>query len=50
MIHLFVLPGDLVCNACDVPKQSNHRQILTGFLNTIFWGAIALASALKLAV
>lgn len=50
MIRLFLLPGDVVCNACDVPEESDHRQILRGFVNTIFWGAIAVASALKLAV
>lgn len=50
MIRLFLLPGDLVCTACDVPEKSDHRQILRGFVNTIFWGAIAVASALKLAV
>lgn len=50
MIRLFLLPGDLVCNACEVPRESDHRQILRGFVNTIVWGAIAVASALKLAV
>ena len=36
---LFLKPGDLVCDLAGVPQQSDHRQVLRSFINTIFWGA-----------
>ena len=39
-MRFFLLPGDVACDLAKLPKQSDHRQILRAFLNTIFWGAV----------
>jgi hypothetical protein len=43
---LLLLPGDLVCNLMGLPQDSDHRQILRTFLNTLFWGAVGSATML----
>jgi hypothetical protein len=48
MLTLFLLPGDLVCDAAGVPVDSDHRQVLRSFINMMFWGAAAIAVALVL--
>jgi hypothetical protein len=47
---LFLLPGDLICDAMSLPKNSDHRQVLRSFLNTMIWGAVAMGLALTLFV
>ena len=48
MTALFLLPGDLVCNAMGVPGESDHRQVLRSFINMMIWGALATAAALAI--
>lgn len=47
MMRLFLMPGDMVCNACGMQGESPHRQILRSFLNMMFWGAVAVVLAIK---
>lgn len=47
MIKLFLLPGDLICNAFGLKGESEHRQVLRSFFNMLIWGAISIAVALK---
>tara|TARA_R110002072_G_scaffold2233_15_gene18405 strand:- start:2997 stop:3149 length:153 start_codon:yes stop_codon:yes gene_type:complete len=46
MIRLFLLPGDLVCNAVGFVGESDHRQILRSFANMLIWGAVGVGIAL----
>lgn len=46
MVRLFLLPGDLVCDAAGLAAEGEHRQILRSFINMMVWGAIAVAVAL----
>lgn len=46
LIKLFLYPGDLVCDLSGVAKNSDHRQVLRSFINTIVWSAIASGIAL----
>jgi hypothetical protein len=46
-MKLFLLPGDLICDAVGLPRESDDRQVLRSFVNTIFWdgrspGSVAL--------
>ncbi len=41
MLWLFLLPGDLVCDWSGITPDSDHRQVLRSFINTIVWGAVA---------
>ena len=49
MTRLFLMPGDLVCDACGLPANSDHRQILRSYFNILIWGAVGTALALKIA-
>jgi hypothetical protein len=44
MLDLFLLPGDLVCDAAGLPERSDHRQVLRSFINMLFWGAVAIGA------
>jgi len=46
IVDLFLLPGDLVCDFADVPRESDHRQVLRSFINTIIWSAVSCGVAL----
>ena len=37
-MRLLLLPGDVLCDLANLPREGDHRQILRTFLNTIFWG------------
>ena len=50
MLTIFLLPGDLICDAAGVPPASDHRQVLRSFVNMMVWGAVAIAAALWLAL
>jgi len=50
VINLFLLPGDLLCNAFGLKGESDHRQVLRSFFNMIIWGAISIAVALYIAL
>lgn len=50
MTKLFLLPGDLICDAVGVPPRSDHRQILRSFFNIMIWGAVSVGVALKVAL
>lgn len=47
MTRLFLLPGDLVCDAFGLKGESDHRQILRSFFNMMIWGAIGIGLTLK---
>ena len=44
MTKLFLLPGGLICNAIGLTEDSDNRQILRMFLNTLIWGAAGVIS------
>ncbi len=46
LIKLFLFPGDWVCDLSGVAENSDHRQVLRSFINTIVWSAIASGVAL----
>lgn len=48
MLKLFLLPGDLLCNAFGLRGESDHRQVLRSFFNMMFWSAISIGIALKI--
>lgn len=48
MTRLFLLPGDLLCNALGLRGESDHRQILRSFFNMMIWGAVSIGVALKI--
>ena len=50
MINLFLLPGDLLCNAFGLKGESDHRQVLRSFFNMMIWGAVSIAVALYIAL
>ena len=50
MTRLFLLPGDLLCDAFGLKGESDHRQVLRSYFNMMIWGAIANAVALKIAL
>jgi hypothetical protein len=50
MTHLFLLPGDLLCNAFGLEGESDHRQVLRSFFNMMIWGAVSIAIALYVAL
>jgi hypothetical protein len=39
MTKLFLFPGGLICDAAGLTEDSDNRQILRMFLNTLIWGA-----------
>ena len=46
MTCLFLLPGDLLCNAFGLKGESDHRQILRSFFNIMIWRAVGIGMAL----
>ena len=46
MLKIFLYPGDAVCDLAGVPADSDHRQILRSFINTVAWSTIAIGVAL----
>ncbi len=50
MTRLFLMPGDLLCNAFGLEGESDHRQVLRSFFNMMIWGAITIAFALKIMI
>ena len=48
MTKLFLLPGALICDAVGLTEDSEHRQILRMFLNTMIWGAVGVIIILLL--
>jgi hypothetical protein len=50
MTKLFLLPGDLLCDAFGLVGESDHRQVLRSFFNMMIWGAITIAIALYVAL
>ncbi|HRD76254.1 MAG TPA: hypothetical protein PK264_09980 [Hyphomicrobiaceae bacterium] len=48
LARLVLLPGDLLCNAFGLEGESEHRQVLRSFFNTMIWGAVGIAVTLKL--
>ena len=50
MVNLFLLPGDLLCNAFGLKGESDYRQVLRSSFNMMIWGAITIAIALKIAL
>jgi hypothetical protein len=50
MTKLFLLPGDLICDAFGLEGESDHRQVLRSFFNMMIWGAVGIGVALKIAL
>jgi hypothetical protein len=50
MTRLFLLPGDLLCNACGLKGESGHRHVLRSFFNMLIWDPMAIVTALKIAL
>ena len=48
MTKLFLLPGALICDAVGLTEDSEDRQILRMFLNTMIWGAVGVIIILLL--
>jgi hypothetical protein len=48
MTRLFLLPGDLVCSLVGLRDDSDHKQILRTFFNTLIWGAIGIVIILSM--
>lgn len=44
MTSIFLMPGSLVCDAVGLRDNSDHRQILRMFLNTLFWSAAGVVA------
>ena len=47
MVRLFLMPGDLICNAVGLKGESANKQVLRSFFNMMIWGAVGLAVMLK---
>jgi len=45
VMRFFLMPGSLVCDAVGLREDSDHRQILRMFLNTLFWGTASVITA-----
>jgi hypothetical protein len=48
MLKLFLLPGDLFCNAFGLRGESEHRQVLRSFFNMMFWSTVGIAATLMI--
>lgn len=48
MTKLFLLPDSLLCNAVGLTEDSDNRQMLRMFLNTLISGAIGVIMILLL--
>jgi hypothetical protein len=44
MERVFLQPGEAVCDVMKLPPDSDHRQVLRMFVNTLFWGAVGVAA------
>lgn len=42
LLKAFLLPGDIVCDAAGVARESDHAQVLRSFVNMIVWGAVSV--------
>ena len=42
MTWLILLPGNVVCSLVGLSHDSDHKQILRTFFNTLIWGAIGI--------
>jgi hypothetical protein len=40
-MNLLLWPGDTIATLAGLPKDSDNRQILRMWANTVIWGAIA---------
>jgi hypothetical protein len=49
-MKLFLLPGGLICDAVGLTEDSESRQILRMFLNTLIWGAAGVIMILLLPI
>lgn len=49
MLRLFLLPGDLLCDAFGLARDTDHRQVLRSFFNMMIWSAAGIAVALQVA-
>ncbi len=49
MIKLFLLPGDLLCDAAGLEREGPNRQVLRSFFNMMIWGAIMIGIAILVA-
>jgi hypothetical protein len=47
---LFLLPGGLLCDVVGLKEDSESRQILRMFLNTLIWGAVGVIAILLLTI
>lgn len=45
MTRFLLLPGSLICDAVGLRDDSDHRQILRMFLNTLVWGGVGVVVA-----
>ena len=48
MTKLFLLPGGLICDVVGLTEDSDNRQILRMFLNTLIWAAAGVITILLL--
>ena len=48
MTKLILWPGGLICDAVGLTEDSDTRQILRMFLNTLIWGAAGVITILLL--
>lgn len=47
IVRLFLLPGDVLCDAFGLKHDTDHRQVLRSFFNMMIWSAVAIGVALK---
>lgn len=47
MIRLFLLPGDLICQAFGLKEESEHKQVLRSFFNMMIWSTVGIGVMLK---
>ena len=43
MKALLLFPGEFVCDRAGLKRDSDDRQILGMFVNTLIWGAVGVA-------
>ena len=49
-MRFFLAPGELICDLTGTPRDSDHRQVLRSFINTMVWGAVTTVLALAILV
>jgi hypothetical protein len=47
MTRFILFPGDVVCSLVGLRGDSDHKQILRTFFNTLIWGAIGIVIVLN---